>query len=161
MDGVGTGVDKRELAELCQQNMPTPVSMRRISNALKLIGAQPNPYRAQVRDADGRLISVAGGFIHGDLALMLYQVNHQAQRALSPSLMLRSFIIEQLIANAVRKVGFVGSCAGLLLHACERVPAVEILIAHQSPISRLKLFACRAAQPHSRIAQLLKRPQPI
>lgn len=144
-----------ELKHVCRYNMPTPSNGRRVGSVLRFISEQPRRFHAELRDADGRLINLGGGFIEGALALMLYQYNHRAYRSLNPSLMLRSYIIERLHEQAVRNLAFVGRCSGLLTHVCERVPAAEMLIARKSSYARLAMLACRIAEPKSRIARVL------
>jgi len=150
----GSEANQTELKELCRNNMPTTLPTRRLNSVRRLIASQAHPYRADIRSADGQLISAAGGFIRDGVALMLYQFNHRAHRSFSPSLTLRSFIVEQLNSEGIRDLAFVGSCSGLLRHACERAPGTEILVTRNSLLSSIKLDLCRFAEPRSRIAYL-------
>lgn len=147
-------VDRNELEQLCRHNMPSPASGRRVRSIQQLISAQSRPFHVRLRSADGQLISAGGGFIQGELAFLLYQYNHCAFRALNPSLITRSFVIERLSGEGIRHLAFVGRCSGLLRHACDRVPAAEMLIARDSAWARLKKLACRIADPRSRIERL-------
>jgi Acetyltransferase (GNAT) domain len=150
----GPAADMRELKRLCRYNMPTASSGRRIASVHRLIAGQARPFHAYLRSARGKLISAGGGFMEGNLALLLYQYNHSAYRSLNPSLMMRSFIIEHLSDEGIRNLAFVGRCSGLLRHACDRVPAAEMLIARNSGWARLKHLACRIAEPRSRLVRL-------
>lgn len=142
------------LPQLAVKNMPFRQSFGKIASVERFIAAQSRPYRASLTHRDGRLISLAGGFIEGDLALMAYQLNHRADRDTSPSLMLRSFLVQRLTSEGVRSLAFIGSCAGLLLHYCEPVPAAELLIIGNTRSARLRHRASILAQPRSRVAQL-------
>ena len=143
-----------ELAELCLNNMPAPKPPRRLASIDQLLSLESRPFAVELRDRDGQLISIAGGYVRGDLALMLYQFNHRRFRSLGPSLMLRTFLIEQLCHDGIRDLAFVGSCAGLLLNACTSVPALDMLIVRDGTLPQLKQQLCCLAQPRSRIARL-------
>jgi hypothetical protein len=151
----GPATDPQELKQLCRCNMPTPSSARHISRMHRFISGKPRCFHATMRSAGGQLISAAGGFLEGDLALLLYQYNHSGYRALNPSLMMRSFMIERLCDEAIRRLAFVGKCSGLLLHACEPALAAEMLIMRNSVRSRLKKLACRIGKPAGKTGRLL------
>jgi hypothetical protein len=142
------------LRKLAAKNMPFRQSFNKIASIERFVATRPRPYQASLTHHNGRLISVAGGFIEGDLALIAYQLNHRADRDASPSLMLRSFLVQRLIDEGVRSLAFIGSCAGLLLHYCQPVPAAELLIVGNTRAARIKHRALLLAQPRSRIAQL-------
>jgi hypothetical protein len=142
------------LRKLAAKNMPFRQPFSKIASIERFIAAQPRPYQASLTHRDGRLISLAGGFIEGDLALIAYQLNHRADRDSSPSLTLRSFLVQRLIGEGVRSLAFIGSCAGLLLNYCEPVPAAELLIVGNQRSARIKHRACILAQPQSRVARL-------
>ncbi len=129
-------------------------SFRKVASIERFVAARPRPYRASLTHHDGRLASVASGFIEGDLALIAYQLNHRADNQSSPSLMLRSFLLRRLIDEGVRSLAFIGSCAGQLLRYCEPVPAAELLMTRNSRSARVKYRACVMAQPTGRVAQL-------
>jgi len=142
------------LRSIAAKNMPFRQSLGKIASIERFVTAQPRPYRASLTRRDGHLVSLAGGFIEGELALIAYQLNHRADRDTSPSLMLRSFLVERLISEGVRSLAFIGSCAGLLLHYCEPVPAAELLIVGSHRAARLKHRVSLLAQPRSRVARL-------
>jgi hypothetical protein len=142
------------LQKLAAKNMPLRQSFSKIASIERFVAAQPRPYQAYLTHRDGRLISLAGGFIEGDRALIAYQLNHRADRETSPSLTLRSFLVERLIGEGVRSLAFIGSCAGLLLHYCEPVPAAELLMVGNRRSARIRHRATVLAQPRGRVAQL-------
>ena len=141
------------LRELSSHNMPRSKSFSKISSIVRFNAAQPRPYHASLTNREGRSMSAAGGFIEGDLALMAYQLNHRADRDARPSLMLRALLIQQLIDCGVRYLAFIGGGGGLLLHACERVSAPELLLISNTRSARIKHQACLLLQPNSRIAR--------
>lgn len=149
-----TALAESTVRRLAAKNMPFRQSFRKIASVERFVAAQARPYQAALVHPDGHLISLAGGFIEGDLALIAYQLNHRAERDTSPSLMLRSFLVQRLIAEGVHALAFIGSCAGLLLRYCEPVPAAELLIIRNRRSARLRHSACLLAQPKSRVARL-------
>ncbi len=142
------------LRRLAAKNMPQRQSFRKIERVQDFLAATPHPFAASLVDRHGRLVSAAGGFIEDDLAFLAYQSNNRAYRQANLSLILRALIVEQLIEERVRGLGFIGSCAGLLLHYCERVRGAELLLARYSWAARMKQLACALTQPQSRIGQL-------
>lgn len=142
------------LRELARKNMPHRQPFNRVARIVRFVAEQPRPFGAALIDREGRWISAAGGFIEGDLAVMAYQSNHRDFREANPSLTLRSLLVEQLIAQGVRRLAFVGSCAGTLLRYCERVPGAELLLVRNTVAARMKHLACVLARPKSRIARL-------
>lgn len=153
---VASSVDSSRLSELAKLNMPFPTKPRRLSNIIRFLETKPRPFQAHLRQlADDYPFSITGGFIEGDLALMTYQINIRSSNRLSPSLMLRSFLVQALIERGVRHLAFVGGCGGLLYHQCTVVPAAEVLVARRTFIARTKLWACSIiADPKSRITRL-------
>jgi hypothetical protein len=142
------------LRVLAAKNMPAAKSFQKVSNAARFVASQARPFHAMLSHADGRPMSIAGGFIEGDLALTAYQLNHRVDRDAWPSLMLRAFLIQRLIGDGVRYLAFIGNCAGLLLHSCEQVPAAELLMIRNTRSARLKYLLCGLLQPGSRIAKV-------
>jgi len=146
--------DLAELEELCRNNMPTGLSLARVASMMAFTRGRCQPFLAELRDHDGALVSMAGGFVEGDVALMMFQINHRRYRDIGPSLAIRAFIAEKLIPAGVRHLAFVGKCAGILRHSCARVPMIEMLVVRRSPAARIKQLACVLVEPRSRIGRL-------
>ena len=136
------------------RKLPARQSFRKVASIERFVATQPRPFQASLSHRDGRLMSVAGGFIEGDLALIAYQLNHRADNQTNPSLMLRSYLLRQLISEGARSLAFIGSCAGLLLRYCEPVPAAELLMIRNTRSARIRHQASIIAEPRGRIAQL-------
>lgn len=146
------------LRKLAAKHLPGAKSLHEMAAAVSFIAAQAQPFHATLTHTDGHPMSMAAGFIEGDLALVAFQLNHRADRDVWPSLMLRAFLIQQLIDQGVRYLGFIGNGAGLLLHSCEQVPAAELLMIRNTRSARFKFWACRLLQPRSRVALIGDRP---
>jgi hypothetical protein len=150
----GEVADAAELSELARHNMPTPTRLRSLAGAQSLIARQRLPFHTRLTRDDGRLVSAAGGFIDGRFACLLYQYNHRADRDLSPSLMMRSMLIERLISQRVREIAFVGGCSGVLVHSCDRVRAADMLVVRTSAGGLVKHWLARKLDPKGRVARL-------
>jgi hypothetical protein len=151
-----SAVDRSRLSALAKLNMPFATKPRRLMNVIQFLASQAQPFQAYLtRLGDDHPFSITGGFIEGDLALMTYQINIRSSRTLSPSLMLRSFLVQALIERGVRNLAFVGGCAGLLYHQCTAVPAGEVLLVRRTFIGRTKHLACSMiADSKNRITRL-------
>jgi hypothetical protein len=143
-----------DLRRLAAKNMPYRQSFKKLAKVQSFVAAQPRSFGVSLSDGEGRLISTAGGFIEDGVAFLAYQANHREYRHTNPSLSLRALLVEQLIAQRIRGLAFIGSCAGSLLRYCERVRGAELLVARHSLSARMKHLACLLVQPESRIAQL-------
>lgn len=143
-----------EITRLSKMNMPTPIDPYRLLGRLRFSERQPFPFLVTMRSGDKRLIALGGGFIENQLALMTFQANDAEFSHLGSSLLLRAFLIERLRERGVAYLCFVGGCSGMLLHTCERVPIVDMLLTRRSFLGRAKLLACTVAQPESRIGRL-------
>ena len=83
-------------------------------------------------------MSVAGGVVGGQTAALYLQNNHQDFRHLSPSLTLRSFLIESLIEHRVKSLMFIDGCGGTLASACRPSLTGGLVVTHNRPLSRLR-----------------------
>lgn len=157
-----SSVDRSSLLRLAKLSIPFPTKSRQLLSMIQWLEAQPRPFQAQLSQSIGHPFSVAGGFIEGDLALMIYQLNNRTFRNLSPSLMLRSFLVQALIERDVRYLAFVGGCEGLLYYQCPAVPAAEALIMRRTSVARAKHFAYRMiANPKDRLRRLTPQFIPV
>jgi hypothetical protein len=152
-----SSLDDSTLSEIALRNIHFRVCPRRILNIIDFLKAQPCPFQASLSQSRGNPFSVTGGFIRGDMALMNYQINDRAFYTLSPSLMLRSFLVEELIKHGVRYLAFVGGCGGLLFHQCtpEIVSETLQLLVRRKFVARAKHAYLRIARPMSRFARLV------
>lgn len=68
----------------------------------------------------GQWVALVGGWIQQDRFVLCRQLNHggSAYAKLSLSTVLRSFLIEELIARGVRRIDFLGGCRGQLERYC-------------------------------------------
>lgn len=81
-------------------------SKRDLDVALAMIEAMPSPVLAGIRRRDGTWISVIGGWLAGDRAIVNMQLNDRACERESLSVVLRSYLIEALIHQGSRELVF-------------------------------------------------------
>ena len=148
-------LSQADVLDLASQNMPTPKHPDRILHNIRYSEKQAQPFHLSLMTESGIPFSTAGGFIEGDCAFMVYQANDHRRHKLNPSLMLRSFLIEQLIDRGVKHLAFVGGCGGVLLHQCEVIPTAELLLVRKTMFAGLKHFAAaKLTDASSRLGRL-------
>jgi hypothetical protein len=148
-------LNSAEVLALAIRNMPTPKHPERILQNIRFTEKQAHPFQLSLIADIGVPFSTAGGFIEGNCAFLIYQANDHRYRQLNPSLMLRSFLIEELIERGVRHLAFVGGCAGVLLHQCEVVKTAELLLVRKTLFSGIKHFAATSLSDEtSRVKRL-------
>jgi hypothetical protein len=82
--------------------MPKP----RLQRSLAMIAAMPSQLLVGLRRNSGEWISLAGLWCTGDRALMALQLNDRSSARESVSLVLRSYLIEELIRRGIRELVF-------------------------------------------------------
>ncbi|HZT87632.1 MAG TPA: hypothetical protein VFA12_06665 [Stellaceae bacterium] len=143
------------LYDLAQRNMPFALRHDVIANQVRFTLAQPRQFHVGLRHPRHGAFAVSGGFIEGEIAYMVYQLNDKSCGDLNPSLLLRSCLVEHLVAAGARYLAFVRGCSGLLLNACEAVASFELTLVRRSLPPRIKHFVSKAiAGPESRRARL-------
>ncbi len=128
---------------------PRPKSPRRIDAHDGFIADRTRPYWAALEGRDGRPASIAAGFITGDSAYLVYQLNDAAHGKLSLSLVLRGYLIEALLELGVRELIFPNGCSGLLQAACTQRRGVVMILLRRSLVGLAKTLAVAAfAETH-------------
>jgi Acetyltransferase (GNAT) domain len=94
---------------------------------LAMIGTMPSRITAGLRDRNGKLISVAGGFHDGRRGIMVMQLNDRSLPRASLSLVLRSYLIENLIDRGFEEFVFWAGSSAPLSEYCV---SPELWIAH-------------------------------
>jgi hypothetical protein len=96
---------------------------------------------------DGRLVSVLAGVHSGNHLHLLSQYNDESLEGFSPSLVLRGYLIEHLIAQGIASIHFVNGASSALGRYCEPVLMRSISIdSRRSPLHPVKLATAGAAR---------------
>lgn len=105
------------------------------------------PLLAGLATSDGRLLSVLGGVRAGDHLHLLSQFNDESCPGQSLSLLLRGYVIEQLIEHGVRQIHFVNGTSGALGRFCDPVLLRTLAIdSRRSPMHPVKLTTATVAR---------------
>jgi hypothetical protein len=81
---------------------------------LAMIEAMPSPMLMGLRGKGGEWIGLAGGWYVGDRAILIMQLNDRTRSRESLSVVLRSYLIEELIKQGVREIVFWGGSSAPL-----------------------------------------------
>ena len=105
------------------------------------------PVLAGLAAPDGRLVSVVSGVRAGNHLHLLSQFNDESLHTLSPSLVLRGYLIERLIAQGVASIHFVNGTSGPLARFCDPVLMRTISVdSRRSALHPVKLATATAAR---------------
>src|SRR5882757_1050915 len=119
-----------------------PQPKRDFQRSLAMIEAMPSRLLIGLRRRGGDWISLAGGWHVGGCAFVALQLNDRTRRRESVSLVLRSYLIEQLINRGIRELVFwAGTSAPLNLYTAPR-EEFTVYIDSRSHSWRLVRLAC-------------------
>ena len=105
------------------------------------------PVLAGLAAPDGRLVSVVAGVRAGNHLHLLSQFNDESLSSLSPSLVLRGYLIQSLIAQGVASIHFVNGTSGPLARFCDPVLMRTISVdSRRSALHPVKLATATAAR---------------
>ncbi len=149
------GAAASERASLRAFTRPAIYSALEIAAYDRFLAAQDHCFYASLRHADGSLVSCAAGFVDGETAYLLYQLNHRGYPKWSLSLTNRAFLLEWLIATGVRELVLPGGSSGLLRYACELRRTGEIVLVERSMTATLMTHAIALLRKESSIAAVL------
>jgi hypothetical protein len=106
-----------------------------------------SPVLAGLASADGRLVSVLSAVRAGNHLHLLSQFNDESLAGISPSLVLRGYLIEHLIPQGIASIHFVNGTSAALGRFCDPVLMRTISIdSRRSALHPAKLVTARAAR---------------
>jgi hypothetical protein len=126
-----------ELRTLAGNTYPTGARPGIVAAIHRLLGAHGRGFHSILSLPSGEILSCCSGFIEGDTAFVLHQMNHGAHLDLEPSLTNRAFLIAHLIQTGVRDLVFIKGCRGILHHACVPESGEIAWVVRLSPASLL------------------------
>jgi hypothetical protein len=150
-----------ERARVGALTMPVAKTPPRLAALDGFLCARRHPFHSAVRAGNGRLLSLAAGFITGDAAFLVYQLNDRLLPEASLALLNRAHVIRMLIDKRVREFVFPnGIRDGGLKNACVRHHGLELLLRRDSRWvdAKLRLWA-RRGRPHP-VLRMLSRQDP-
>ncbi len=129
---------RAEWETLRKNNIPYPEHSWRWAPFLNFRPKHHKIFSGTLRDGNV-VVGVIGGVLNEDAANVFYQLNDGAYRALGPSLVLRSFLIETLINQNIKVLTFTGGAKGALASVSLPLVQGKLLISRDTWITRTKL----------------------
>ena len=120
-----------ERAEVGRHTRPQPKTARRLAELDAFAAARRRSFHSTVRGGDGRLLSVATGFVVSTSAYLVTQANHGGHPDANLGLMHRSHLIRALIDSGIRDFVFANGIHDILRNACRRDVAAEYLLVRE------------------------------
>jgi hypothetical protein len=133
--------------DLCARNGPRPMPRELIVDWETALLKQRHHFHSTLAMRDGGVISFCRGFLWGDSAVLVYQLNGREHYGFSPSLLHRSYLVERLIQNGVREIIFADGCEGTLRNACEEGFSTSVLVVPWRIASLIKGAVYLMARP--------------
>jgi len=119
----------------------------KLERSLAMIQAIPSRLLSGLRRRGGEWISLAGGWYDHGRAVLCLQLNDRTCRRESVSLVLRSYLIEQLIDRGIRELVFwAGTSAPLNLYTAPREEFVAYVDSRSYPWRLVRLACIRIAK---------------
>jgi hypothetical protein len=98
-----------------------------VNRALRMLSAVDRPILVGLRRHDGEFLSIVGGWYEFDRAVIVFQMNNEQDHPQSSlSLVARGYLIEELIAQGVRKLLFWAGAGPPLDRYCYFLPTTRI-----------------------------------
>jgi hypothetical protein len=105
-----------------------------IKRALRMLSAISEPVLVGLQTPTGEWLSVAGGWCEHGRATLLFQMNNdQDHHRDSISQVLRSYLIEDLIARGIHDLVFWAGTSAPLARYAHRIPATALYLDSRSP----------------------------
>ena len=115
---------KQAVAELVKKNV-TGTKWGHVNINMNRIATTERPFRAGLKLDSGEWLSVIGGWYESSRLILFLQFNDDKKYyRSSPSLVMRSHLIESSVANGVKEIVFFGGAKGHLTDYCERIGTV-------------------------------------
>ncbi len=123
----------------------TGTNIDRAKRARAIAESATAPLLVGLRAPDGEWVSVLAGWREGGRAFVFWQVNSDKRHAhYSPSVVVRSYLIESLIASGVRELVFWGGLEGRLKPHTVPVSSVYLYLDKPDFVWRtIRLFVCQ------------------
>jgi hypothetical protein len=121
-----------EITALAVCNRPAPVATSSIAVFEEMLSHRPTSFESRVTDARGRLLSLCRGFIQGDTAYLVYQMNDPVIPGISLAAFHDFKLVERLIDHGASELIFVMG-ANQFKRACQVSSKDELITIRPSP----------------------------
>ena len=144
-----------EIAALAACNRPAAVAVSSIAIFEEMLSHRPNSFESRVTDMKGRLLSLCRGFIQGETAYLVYQMNDPAIPGISLAAFHDFKLVEQLIARGASEMIFVMG-AHQFKRVCQVSSKDELITIRPSPRGLAVAFMLAVAFRHTRFGDGVK-----
>jgi hypothetical protein len=134
-------VDRLAVQSLTRNSMPRVAGVAEFEAISRFQPMRGSMFQVTLYSPGDDLVAVAGGVCEGEVATVLYQLNDRRYRANSPSLLLRSFLVEEMIERKMKSIVFSGACMGTLRPYCKPITGGELFIQRSGIFPQLKRSA--------------------
>jgi hypothetical protein len=108
-----------------------------INRALNMFSATNRPFLAGLRGTDGEWLSILGGWYESNRMIVFLQMNSDRKHPRdSLSLVMRSYVVESMIAKRIQTVLFWAGVGGPIGQRAKPLPTVALHIDSRSPVWR-------------------------
>jgi hypothetical protein len=138
-DGPPCPEDFEERLAVGRETRPVAKTAARLTTLDAFLATRGQPVTVSLRSREGRLLSLAAGFIAGSAFYLVYQLNDGRLPELNLALTTRGLLIEALIERGIGEAVFPNGIGGSLAHACTRQHGCEAIWERTSLPAQLRL----------------------
>lgn len=133
------GIEPTEFAAAASEFLKKSVvgaDVEGIRRALQVFSVIKRPLLAGLRHRDGRWLSILGGWRQSHDGIVFFQMNDDKENAASSlSVVMRAYLIEELISERVQALHFWGGIGDPVRRSCLPVPAMKAFLDKRSLLS--------------------------
>jgi len=129
-----------DVLSLAERNRPVQASVKNIATLEAIIAQRGNGFETRISSASGSLISLCRGFIEGQTAYLVYQVNDPHIAGINLSLLHKFKLVEDLASRSITEIIFVLGCSGPF-GKISKITALEELVTIRPTLRGLTMAA--------------------
>jgi DNA-binding transcriptional ArsR family regulator len=134
---------ERDVRSLAERNRPVRASAKNLDTLEDMIAQRGNGFETRISSAEGALISLCRGFIEGQTAYLVYQINDPQIASINLSLLHKFKLVEDLISRSMAEIIFVLGCSGPF-GKISKITALEELVTIRPTLRGLTMAAILA-----------------
>jgi hypothetical protein len=134
---------ERDVLALAERNRPIRAIAKNLDTLEDIIAQRGNGFETRIVSGDGALISLCRGFIEGQTAYVVYQINDPQVPGISLSLLHKFKLIEDLNSRSMAEIIFILGCSGPFAKIC-KITALEELVTIRPTLRGLTMAAILA-----------------
>lgn len=128
-----------------------PVDAAEFERRVRSASDLPGSFLSGLRDANGRWLSLMGGWRQGSTTTLFWQMNISGLERHSISTVMRSFFLEHEIARGAQRLLIYGGTPHTMHHAFEKESVADLIVRRKSLKGQLLFWALRFARHGERL----------